>query len=178
MRARVLVSIAVAASIAVGTAGCEFLTEAGTTKGYNASDGVSTSVGAVDVRNALLLTKNGKRARLVASLVNNADSKRTVTIEPKDHAGQSVTVVIPGNSSVDLGSTSPTAQEVVFPKLDSKAGSLARVYFTYSGASGKSISVPVLNGAMEEYRTLLPTPQQSQTPTLTPTPTSTATPVG
>lgn len=188
MRARVLVSIAVAASIALGTAGCEFMTEAGTTKGYDASDGVSTSVGAVDVRNAILLTKTGERARLVASLVNTADSTRRVTIEPGDHAGQSVTVVVPGNSSVDLGSTAPTAPEVVFPRLGSKPGSLARVYFTYPGAAGKSIQVPVLNGAMQAYSTLLPTPQPTTTPgatpgstsrsTIAPTPTGTATPVG
>ena len=178
MRARVLVSIAVAASIALGTAGCEFMTEAGTTKGYNASDGVSTSVGAVDVRNALILTRNGGRARLVASLVNTADSGRRVTIEPKDHSSQSVTVVVPANSSVDLGSTAVDAPEVVFPHLDSKAGSLAPIYFTYSGASGKSIKVPVLNGAMEEYSTLLPTAPSSSTRTIAPTPTGTATPVG
>ena len=179
MRARVLVSVAVAATIALGTAGCGFMTPQSTTEIYDASDGVSASVGTVDVRNAILLTKNGTDVRFIATLVNSSDSARTVTIQAKDSSEHSVDVRIPANAIVDLAKDT-TADEVVFSDLNAKPGSLVKVFFTYPSAEGTSVRVPVLTGELDEYRPLLPTPTPSVAPTggttVTPTPLPSNTP--
>jgi hypothetical protein len=175
VRARVLVSVAVAAAVALGTAGCEFMTPQSTTEHYDASDGVSITVGKVDVRNAILITKNNRSARFVATLVNNTNDPQTVTIELGDSAADMQTVVVAADQHLDLAS--PKNTSVVFEKANAKAGSLRKMFFTYPGAEGGSVRVPVLTGAMEEYSSLVPTPTPSATPTSTfvPTPSATAT---
>ncbi|KQO63483.1 hypothetical protein [Curtobacterium sp. Leaf261] len=171
-------SVAVAATIALGTAGCGFMTPQSTTEHYDASDGVSVTVGKVDVRNAILFTDDGESARFVATLVNNSDSRKVVTIQAKGKNSDETDVTVPANSSLDLAKDSDA---VVFDRLGSKAGVLTRVFFTYPSAEGASIRVPVLTGALEEYKTLLPTPSSTATvpatdPTLTPAPYTDATP--
>jgi hypothetical protein len=151
-----------------------------TTERYNASDGVSITVGKVDVRNALLFTKNNRSARFVATLVNTSKDPQSVTIELGNSSADTATVVVEANAEVDLGSSANTP--VVFAKADAKAGSLHKVFFTYPGAEGGSVRVPVLNGALSEYSSLVPTPSRtatsSPTSTIVPTPSATATPVG
>ena len=172
MRARVLVSVAVAAAVALGTAGCEFMTPQSTTERYDASDGVSLTVGKVDVRNAILITKNNRSARFVATLVNNTNDPQTVTIELGNSSADTESVVVEANGDLDLGASTNTP--VVFEKADAKAGSLHKMFFTYPGAEGGSVRVPVLTGAMSEYSSLVPTP--SRTPTTSPTSTDVPTP--
>ncbi|MFZ7087526.1 hypothetical protein [Curtobacterium sp. RRHDQ10] len=167
-------SVAVAASIALGTAGCEFMTPQSTTEHYDASDGVSTNVGSVDVRNAILLTSDGESARFIATLVNNSDSAKTLTIQAADKSSDTQEVRIPANTSLDLAHDS-RATQVVFDSLGSKAGVLTRVFLTYPSAEGSSIRVPVLDYQLPEYSTLEPTPSSTSTvpptsPTLTPAP--------
>ncbi|WP_144711349.1 hypothetical protein [Curtobacterium pusillum] len=183
MRARVLVSVAVAATIAFGATGCEFMSPAQTAEIKQITDGVNATTGKVDIRNALLIADDADGARFVGTIVNNADDDVTLSIEV---GGDTQTVTVPANTHIDLGAaaapsaqaTSPTEQgettqgtkagqsrEVVFDDADTTPGSLVKVYFSYSGAEGVSASVPVLTSAQEEYATLAPSP----------TPTSTAT---
>ncbi|ROS77374.1 hypothetical protein EDF24_0128 [Curtobacterium sp. PhB130] len=203
MRARVLVSVAVAATIALGATGCEFISPAQTKEIKQITDGVNVTTGKIDVRNALIIS-DGKDddARFVGTLINNSGIGRTVTIEVGD---ASDTVRVPANTHVDLGANSPsdsssaessvqsgaetqgtsagTSDEVVFAGADIAPGSLVKVYFSYPGAEGVSASVPVLTSAQEEYQTLAPTPTPTvtlpvETPSATPTDSATATPAG
>jgi hypothetical protein len=184
LRARVLVSVAVAATIALGATGCEFMSPAHTVDIKQITDGVNVSTGKIDVRNALLIADDDESARFVGTLVNTAEEgETTVSIEV---GGDTQTVQVPANSHVDLGqavapsalptsgteegaetqgSTAVTGREVVFDNADAVPGSLVKVYFSYSGAEGVSASVPVLTSAQEEYATLAPTPTPSSTAT-------------
>jgi len=184
LRARVLVSVAVAATIALGATGCEFISPAHTREIKQITDGVNVSTGTIDVRNALLIADDADEARFVGTLVNTSDEDDlTVSIEV---GGDTQTVEVPANTHVDLGmAVSPTAQatagtevgedtqgtepgtgsEVVFRDADATPGSLVKVYFSYSGAEGVSASVPVLTSAQEEYATLAPNPTPSSTST-------------
>ncbi|MGN8049518.1 hypothetical protein ACTJKO_07475 [Curtobacterium sp. 22159] len=177
-------SVAVAATIALGATGCEFMSPAQTTEIKQITDGVNVSTGKVDVRNALLIADDSEGARFIGTIVNNADKGDiTLSIEV---GGDTQTVTVPANTHVDLGAaaapsaqaTSPTeegqttqgtkagrTQDVVFDGADTKPGSLVKVYFSYSGAEGVSASVPVLTSAQEEYATLAPTPTPSGTAT-------------
>lgn len=182
LRARVLVSVAVAASIALGATGCEFMSPAHTKEIKQITDGVNVSTGSVDIRNALLISDNGDAARFLATLVNtSSDEDVTLSIEV---GGDTQTVEVPANSRLDLanptdptsddstqqgaseqGSQVATGREVLFDQADAAPGSLAKVYFSYSGAEGVSATVPVLTSSLEEYQTLAPTPTPSSTAT-------------
>lgn len=185
MRPRVLVSVAVAATIALGATGCEFMSPAHTVDIKQITDGVDVSTGKVDVRNALLISDDGESARFIGTLVNNDDQDDyTVSIEI---GGDTQTVDVPANTHVDLamaagagtddessvqegdvtqGTTAGDAEPIVFDNADATPGSLVKVYFSYPDAEGVSANVPVLTSAQEEYQTLAPSP--------TPTPTSTS----
>lgn len=197
MRPRVLVSVAVAATIALGATGCEFMSPAHTVDIKQITDGVDVSTGKVDVRNALLISDDGESARFIGTLVNNDDQDDyTVSIEI---GGDTQTVDVPANSHVDLamaagagsdaessvqegdttqGTTAAAdAEPIVFDNADAKPGSLVKVYFSYPDAEGTSANVPVLTSSQEEYQTLAPSPTPEPTDTVTlPTSTPTATP--
>jgi hypothetical protein len=162
LRARVLVSVAVAASIALGATGCEFLSPARTKEIRQITDGVDVSTGTIDVRNALLISDSGEDARFVGTLVNTGNKDRTVTLEVD---GDDQTVQVPGNTTVVLADDEEH-DTVDFDGVSTKPGSLAKMYFSYQGAEGASATVPVLTSTQQEYQTLAPTP--------TPTPTSTS----
>jgi hypothetical protein len=177
------VSVAVAATIALGATGCEFMSPAQTTEIKQITDGVDVSTGKIAVRNALLISDDGDSARFIGTLVNTAEKDDiTVSIEV---GGDTQTVEVPANTHVDLAMTTDTTAEgatedqgsttqgteagdapvVSFDNADAKPGSLVKVYFSYSGAEGVSASVPVLTSAQEEYQTLAPTPTPTSTST-------------
>jgi hypothetical protein len=162
LRARVLVSVAVAAAITLGATGCEFIAPVATKEIRQVTDGIDASTGSIDVRNALLISDTGTDARFVGTLVNTGDEDRTVTLELD---GTDETVDVPAGSSVVLADDEQH-DTVDFDDVTAKPGSLVKMYFSYQGAEGASATVPVLTSAQEEYQTLAPTP--------TPTPTSTS----
>lgn len=185
LRARVLVSVAVAASIALGATGCEFMSPAHTTEIKQITDGVNVSTGSIDIRNALFISDQEDDARFVGTIVNTGSDEITLSIEV---GGDTQTVVVPGNGRADLGSNDPSASRnsggdsadgntgqgsevadpkaVLFDASDVVPGSLVKTYFSYSGAEGVSASVPVLTSALEEYQTLAPSTSPSATPSM------------
>ncbi|MBF4584382.1 hypothetical protein ITJ54_17070 [Curtobacterium sp. VKM Ac-2865] len=170
-------SVAVAATIAIGATGCAFFTPQDTKTIKQITDGVNVTAGKIDVRNALLISDSGDDARFVGTLVNNSDSDDiTVSMEL---GGDTQTVEVPANSRVDLAQSSTgtdeaessvqtgedtqgtqvvDAREVVFSDAKATPGSLVKVYFSSPGTEGVSASVPVLTSAQEEYQTLAPSP--------------------
>jgi hypothetical protein len=187
LRARVLVSVAVAASIALGATGCEFMSPAHTKEIKQITDGVNVSTGSIDIRNALLISDGGEDARFVGSFINTGSKDVTMSVEV---GGVTQTVEIPANSHVDpavpagpsseaessvqsgaetQGTRSAGQPELVFSGADAVPGSLVKTYFSYSGAEGVSANVPVLTSALEEYQTLAPTTSPSATPSSTET---------
>lgn len=174
MRARVLVSVAVAATIALGATGCEFMSPAHTVDIKQITDGVNVTTGKVDVRNAILISDDGEGARFIGTLVNNSDTDGiTVSVEI---GGDTETVLLPANSTVDLANDSQHAT-LDFDSADAKPGSLVKVYFSYPDAEGVSANVPVLTTSQEEYATLAPTSTPEPTGKVTlPVETPSATP--
>lgn len=185
LRARVLVSVAVAASIALGATGCEFMSPAHTKEIKQITDGVNVTTGDLDIRNALFISDDADDARFIGTLINrDASDDITLSIEV---GGDTQTVVVPANGRVDLGANTPSAastaggdsqegagsqgsevadsKAVLFDASDVVAGSLVKTYFSYSGAEGVSASVPVLTSSLEEYQTLAPTPTPSSSAT-------------
>ncbi|HSP52198.1 MAG TPA: hypothetical protein VLO00_04810 [Cryobacterium sp.] len=155
MRARIIVSVVVAAGILLGTSGCNLLAPQSTTTKYDASDGVSGDVGDVAIRNAMLLSDDGEVANLVVTVVNSGDSAHSLSVQ-YDDGTQKVTqdVNVDANSSVTFGTPDAPAVTVT---ADVAPGSLFPVFFQYGNETGVEVLVPVLDGSLEEYSTLLPT---------------------
>lgn len=182
MKMRVAASVALTVLMSAALAGCQFVTPQQTARSYTPSDGVNGSIGALQIRNVFLIAGDDDNASLIGVLANSADADSTVTLEWTGSAGtESDRVTVPAGGLVSLttdpkpidASVASTSESVIFDGVDPKAGALFTVTFTTT-AGAKTLQLPVLNGALEEYATLVPT--FTPTPTPTPTPTESATP--
>ncbi|GIT78856.1 hypothetical protein LLS1_05250 [Leifsonia sp. LS1] len=161
-RARAGAAAGLSVALLLLLTGCDLFAPQDTLHIGETSDGVSGTVGDVYVANAVLLTAADGTgpASLVSSLVNQATSSRDVSIHTT--AG-SDSVALEASEVVQLGV--PDGQTIEFDGLDAKPGGLADVTFE-NGSDTLTLQVPVLDGALAQYRDLVPT----MTPTLTPTP--------
>lgn len=167
--ARAGAAAALTAALLLLLTGCDLFAPQDTLHIGETSDGVSGTVGEVYVANAVLLTAadGDGPAGLVASLVNQGTSTQEVGIHTS--AG-SETVSLEPSGVVQLGV--PDGETVEFDGLDAKPGALTDVTFEV-GSDTTTLQVPVLDGALAQYSTLVPTAPPTGTPTPTPTPTST-----
>ena len=169
MRARVTASIAVAAALAAVLAGCTFFTPQATLKHYDPSDGVNSSVGDLQLSNALVLTENGKNGNLLLSALNPTAKDVTLTVQwdaglDKD----TISIDLPAGKTTQIG-YGDDGQEFL-ASIQTDAGGLLPLYFQYGDKPGKQLQVPVLDGSLPQYSELLPTPTPTPTPTETPNP--------
>jgi hypothetical protein len=157
-------------------AGCNFISPQTTTEHYDASDGFSTNVGSLDVRNAIVFTEDGgETASLSMTLINNTSGTKTVKFQYAGSNGsQTESVKVPGNSEVRRG-TQGGDKQLILTNIGEKPGALLKVFIQYGSQSGKNLEVPVLNGALKEYATLVPSPTISTFPVDGGTPTDSAT---
>ncbi|TFD30705.1 DNA modification methylase [Cryobacterium cryoconiti] len=156
MRARTIVSVVVAAGILLGTSGCNLFAPQSTTAKYDASDGVSGDVGDLAIRNAILLSEDGDVANLLVTVVNSSDSAQSLNVQYDDGSDKVTQEVnVDANSSVTLGTEDAPTVTVT---ADLELGSLFPVFFQYGSETGVEVLVPVLDGTLDEYSTLLPTP--------------------
>ncbi len=177
MRARIATTVVVAASLLLSLTGCTFFATQSTLKQYDASDGIGATVGQVKVLNALLLTKTGRNASFLVNLLNGSDKTVSVLIQYDQTGASGSTSKVDTRVQLDPGEVktfgSSQTRQLLFHGIDAKPGSLFPVFVQYGTVTGQQLLVPVLNGDLSEYSTLLPspTPTASATPT-SPTPTS------
>lgn len=147
---RIAASVVLAVGIVLGTAGCGFTTPQSTTKHYDASDGVSGSVGDIDVRNVFIVSDNGTVGNIVFTLVNNGDTAHLVTIQTGTGSKKvDKQVSIAAGALKPFGG--PTERRVLIENLDSQPGSLFPVYFQYGTQTGVRLLAPVLDSSLPQY---------------------------
>lgn len=170
MRIRPVASLVAATALALGLSGCSLFAVHQTLQPYDASDGVSVTVGDVRVINAIVFTEDGQDGNFSAAAVNRSDSDIALKLQYVSE-GEKVDVEldVPAGETVRFGGED---DQVILSGLSTAPGSLVKIYFQYGNVPGKQIDVPVLDTALEEYDGLLPSP----TPTPNPTRTITATP--
>jgi hypothetical protein len=166
VKSRLIASAALGAAVLLATTGCAFITEQATTIQYSASDGVNIpSTGPLKVRNALVVSEEeGGPGSLIAAIVNETSESHTLNLEIGDGAdAQKATVRVPANSSVSLGDgdTAPLTIDAV----PVAPGANLPVYFQSGDSQGVLYQVPVLDGGLDYYGELLPTPTPSGSPT-------------
>ena len=179
MRAgRAVASIALAGAVVLGTSACTFLTPTATLYHYDPGNGVGTSVGALDVRDAVaLINEDGDAISLLITFVNtSSDPIADVVVQfesdgEKTDAGE---VNVSAYGVTQFGTT-PDQDQIIIVNPGVVAGQLLPVYVQQGSEPGKTILVPVMDGTLPEYTDLLPV-APTPTPTLTPTPTPTEAP--
>jgi hypothetical protein len=155
----------------LGATGCSLFAPQSTTQGYDPSDGVGATLGSIEVRNALVFTKNGQEASLLVSLINDGQKPANVNIQYQGSDGKlTSTVRLDAGEAKTIGAEG--SKQLVMQGIDSEPGTLFPVFFQSGTDTGKQLLVPVLDAKEKEYRGLLP----SKRPTPTPTPTGIPTP--
>jgi hypothetical protein len=179
VRRRIALAAVLAVGLALGSTGCTFLAPTATAIKYNPSDGVSLDVGALQVRNAFVISPQGTDANLIGVFLNSGKAPIDVELEYTAHVkGESEVLsthflVEPGRP-ISFGN--PGVKQVVFRNANAKAGALLKVFIQYGTTTGKNLLLPVLDGSQAEYSKLTPSPLPKPTRTSTAPPTSTPTP--
>jgi hypothetical protein len=159
VRARIAASVVLAVGIVLGTAGCNLIAPQATLTKYDASDGVSGSVGDIDVRNAILISDNGKTGNLVVTLVNNGSKPHRVEVQHGTSKKVDEFVTVEPGQVKKVGADN--TRQVQLTGMDTKAGALYPVYFQYGSETGLRLLVPVLTNGLPEYSTYTSTPTPS-----------------
>jgi hypothetical protein len=157
------------------TAGCNFITPQETTNIGTTEAGVDANVGSIQLRNAIVFTKDGDAASLSITLLNSSKTDRDVTFQYNSFGSKTTTSVeVPASGKVSRGTQGGDPQ-ILLHGIGVQPGALMKVFVQYGSVTGKNVSVPVLDGSFKQYKTLLPTPPA---PTSTPTGDQTILPVG
>lgn len=176
--ARAAASIVLAGAVLLGTTACTFLTPQATLYQYDPGNGVGTSVGRLDVREAVaIINEEGDAINLMITLVNNSSDPIDPVVIQFESDGEKTTaegVAVDANGVTQFGTT-PDQDQIVIVNPDVAAGALIPVYVQYGTEQGKTILVPVMDGTLPEYRDLVPVKPEPE-PTPTPTPTETPQP--
>ncbi|QTE29808.1 hypothetical protein [Pengzhenrongella sicca] len=151
---------AAAALVLIGvTAGCSAANPITTTRPYAASDGVRLELGSsLTAENLLIITAaEGEPGALIGGLTNRGDAALVVSVAAD--GAQEATVRVPAGATVLLGTDEDdplTLDAVAVPP----GGVLPVTISTPEGGS-EQLSIPVLDGTLTEYATLVPTADPS-----------------
>jgi hypothetical protein len=154
-------------------AGCTFITPVATGLAYDQSDGISANVGAIQLRNAFVVSDDGETANFVGVVINTSKTAKNINIQYVSHvdnktANTTINVKIPAGGVISYGD--PTVPQLQFDAINVQPGALFKVFLQYGSVSGKSLRLPVLTTSQSSYRHLLPTPTPTPTPTVCATP--------
>ena len=175
MKLRPGASLVAAVALVGALTGCSLFAVHQTLHPYDASDGVSVTVGDVRLLNVLVFTEDGEDGNLTAAAVNSGDEDVDLVLQyESDGEKVDVEVEVPARSTVRLGMGDDG--QLFLPGIETPAGALLKVYVQYGSTPGKQIEVPVLDTRLEEYDGLLPTPMPTPTESATPEPTETPAP--
>jgi hypothetical protein len=156
VKSRVAASIALAAALLVGTTGCTFGADIATREDYDPSDGVGVEVGQLAIRNALLIGETGDELNLVMTVASSADVDRRLIVQWQSEGERvSEAIVVSAGERTRVGGPNDEIQ-IILTGTGGAIGGLVPVFFSYTGAEGAELSVPVLDGALPEYELYIP----------------------
>jgi hypothetical protein len=155
MNIRKFATVAVAASLLLGTAGCTFMNPIASRIDYAPSDGTQVNFENVDARNFIYLSDGNGHAALFGSLVNRGIEATTVKLQYTDATSsekKETSYTLLPQQKLDFGynNTSPLQFN-----LGGKPGATVTVFVIAGSETGKAMNVPVLDGTLAEYSDLV-----------------------
>lgn len=143
-----LVALALAAATTLSACSSELPM---TARPYAASDGLDVTVGTLAAGNLLVLTSaEGAAGTVLGSLTNNGDEAVTATVGSPDAPVQ---VEIPAGGTALLG---PEDVAVPIAAVPAPPGALTALVVASDADGSTTVEVPVLDGTLEEYASLVP----------------------
>ncbi|MEY4434161.1 MAG: hypothetical protein RIR16_201 [Actinomycetota bacterium] len=155
MANRKLASIALAGAIVLGATGCTFVNPVASMKVYSPSEGSQIDIETVKVRNLAYVTDGAAKGALVGAFVNSGMSAANVSIQYTDaETGEKkvAELELPAAKKVALGTQYAAPLQL---KLAGIPGSLVTVYISENGGTGREVRIPVLDGTLAEYKSIL-----------------------
>ena len=163
--------------------GCGYINPQQTSEQYSASDGTRTDLGALELRNFIIIADGDDTPGRVIGAVYNTSSK-DVVLTIKGAAGSQAEVPVKQKSYTMLNDSTDAA---ILTPAGAKPGAVLEVTISENGTNKEAkFTVPVMDGTIVDYKSYLPTPEPTATSTATsgetapatetatPTPSSTA----
>lgn len=145
-------ALGLALAVVLVLSGCSFAANITTMKPYAPSDGVRVEVGGVHAQNLLIVVPaEGDEAVLIGSLTNESTDAVGVELTQVGQ-GASASVKVDGSSTVRLGTEDERTLRVAVDSV--KPGSLTEVRIAVDGTQTATLTVPVVDGTLPEYRDL------------------------
>lgn len=120
---------------------------------YPASDGVDLSMGSLQADNLLVLTAaENDPGTLIGALTNNGDQAMTVKLGLPDSP---TSVPVAAHSTTLIG---PQHTTIALNSVPAAPGALVELSIASDVAGTTSVQVPVLDGSLPAYATLVPQP--------------------
>lgn len=150
--------LGVVAAIALGAlafTGCSAINEQSTTRIYSASDGVMLDIGALKLRNVLVISAaDGGAGRFTGTFYNTSDADIKVTVSGAQ--GSQTEFTVPAGDKPFVLDTKNDA--AILSTVSSIPGAIETLKFRTSVVTdAKELNVPVLDGTLAEYKNLVPT---------------------
>lgn len=163
MSIRKVATIALAAAITLGTAGCTFVSPIASLDVYAPSEGSQVDLGDVKVRNVSFLTDGDKKNVLVGAFVNSGLETASVTLQYEDAQlaeTKTYSFQLKPKESLDLGTQYAAALPMV---LAGEPGALTSIFIGVNGETPQELRIPVLDGTLAEYKAILDSIQVTDT---------------
>ena len=173
MKIRMVLVAALVASLALGTTGCNLIQPQATRYHYDPSDGIGVNVGALQLRNLILISDDGELGQLMFDGVNTTGGDITLNVSFTANGTVSTQAVVIRSSEQTVGFGGPGEPQVQLSGFGVAPGGTLLLALQAGDSETKSVYVPVLTTAQPEYNGLTPTPTPTPVVSLTPTPTPT-----
>lgn len=134
----------------VALSGCSLSREVASLDPYSPSDGVVSDIGALKVRNLMVIKGDGEQGVLIGSFVNSTNVDVNGNIQILDEANNRTTYqfTVGAQQKLDLGYGGNDGLIIDVAEIPGSMYSL----FISDGINPAEVSVPVLDGSLEEYR--------------------------
>jgi hypothetical protein len=153
-------AIALSGALALGLSGCNMWMDVETQRPYDPSDGVSLSIGDLELRNVLVVSEDGELGNLVGTAVNTTGDDIDFTVQWKvDGDYHEVELTAEANGSTTFG----VDDQVTLEPLGEAPGGLLDAVVHIS-TDQKELQIPVLDTTLPEYGDAVPTPTPTPTP--------------
>jgi hypothetical protein len=152
---RKFAAVGIATALLLGTSACGAVTPIASLETYAPSDGVEATFESIKVRNFIYLSDGQGNGALFGSVVNSGLAAATLKLQYNDaETGEKrdEQLSLLAGQKRDLGYNGSTPLAI---KLAGKPGQTAEVWVAEGSNAGVALNVPILDGTLAEYESLL-----------------------
>ena len=156
MKFRIVLAASLALGVALGTSGCNLIQPQATTKQYDPSDGVGVNVGALKLRDLIVISNDGELGSLILTGVNTTG--RDIALTMGYGEGKVSRQIVPSSDLRGKTWGGHDQPQIILDGINTKPGALLQITFS-DGTGNNTTLVPVLTTGQPEYKGLEPKPE-------------------